>query len=132
MSFEAARNDLSFYTQALVSSIDAVGHKMDVVQLLEDVRQKVTRQTSTLGVSQTPCAYSAKEGRVVLVSLVGSTPLSASTAVTVGDAVRPLLNHLLPQVSQHQVVDLGAVLGLFLAGFQLCCRVHCIGFGAVI
>ncbi len=98
VSFEAAGYDLSFYTQALVNSIEAVGHQVDVVQLLEDVRQKVTWQTSTLGALQTPCAYSAKEGRVVLVSLVGSTPLSAVAAVTVGDAVRPLLNHLVPQV----------------------------------
>jgi hypothetical protein len=35
---------------------------------------------------------------VVLVSLVGSTPLSAGAAVTVGDAVRPVINHLVPQV----------------------------------
>jgi hypothetical protein len=101
MSFEAAGDDLSFYTRALVKMVDAFGHSKDVVQLLEEVRAEVIRQSSALGVTQTPCAYSAKEGRVVLVSLVGSTPLSAGAVVTVGDAVRPLLNHFEPQVSQH-------------------------------
>jgi hypothetical protein len=101
VSFEAAGNDLSLYTHALVKTIDAFGHQKDVVQLLEEVRADVTQRTASLGVTQTPCVYSAKEGRVVLVSLVGSTPLSAGAAVTVGDAVRPILNHLVPQVSQH-------------------------------
>ncbi len=98
VSFEASGHDLSFYTRALVKSINAFGHQKGVVQLLEEVRAEVTRQTSSLGVTQTPCAYIVKEGKMVLVSLVGSTPLSAGAAVTVGDAVRPVINHPVPQV----------------------------------
>ncbi len=140
VSFESP-GALSFYTDSLLHNIDVHGHRMDVSELLGLVRAEVARASNG---AQTPCVYSASTGRVMLVSLVGSTPLSAAAAVavgdaavTVGDAVRPLLNHLFPQVSQYKflrrlVSTLEQFLGEVWLAFCLDIVYNCIGFGAVI
>ncbi len=97
-SFESSSEASSFYADALLHNIDVHGHLMDVSELLGLVRAEVVRASNG---AQTPCVYSASTGKVVLVSLVGASPLSTFAAVTVVDAVRPLLNHLVPQVSQR-------------------------------
>jgi hypothetical protein len=75
----------------------------------------------------------------VLVSLVGSAPLSTGSGVvgTVGDAVRPITNHLVPQVSQHpllryHVSTLEQCLGCALPTFKLEIVYGFIGFEIVI
>jgi hypothetical protein len=103
-AYEAA-GPLSFYTQALVNNIDAHGHTKDVVELLVGVRADVAA-ASTAHVTQAPCAYNAKGRRVLLVSLVGTVPLSVGVVGTVDDAVRPLLRTLQSQVRSSVVPPL--------------------------
>jgi hypothetical protein len=118
-AFESDTHPLSFYTQALVTSIDAHGHMKDTGLLLKEVCANVVAVTSAMGAIQTPCVYDANTGSVVLVSLVATVPLSAGATSTVGDAARPLLDALVAQVSERigvshdRFLRLMALLSLF-------------------
>ncbi len=99
-AFENDVSPTSVYTAALVHNIKKWGYELDVVALLERVRQDVCDKVRGSRVEQAPCVYSAKGEDVMLVLVLGSVRLAPPPCnVTLFDIVLPLVEGFKAQVS---------------------------------
>jgi hypothetical protein len=82
------------FTAALLEQLELHGHDMDAGRLLEVVRDRVVEMT---GRRQTPCT-TASRGRDLLFLVPSMSTLVLGPGLSMGDAVRPLVEAFEAQV----------------------------------